>query len=51
MIYQLTNICACVLFGCECHYTALAVLELTNVVPAGLELIELHLPLPPECWD
>ena len=26
-------------------------LELALVDQAGLELIEIHLPLPPECWD
>ncbi|KAM7319942.1 hypothetical protein ACRRTK_020385 [Alexandromys fortis] len=28
-----------------------AVLELALVDQAGLELTEIHLPLPPECWD
>ena len=27
------------------------VLELALVEHAGLELTEIHLPLPPECWD
>ena len=27
------------------------VLELALVDQAGLELTEMHLPLPPECWD
>ena len=27
------------------------VLELALVDQAGLELTEIHLPLPPECWD
>ena len=30
---------------------ALAVLELALVDQAGLELTEILLPLPPECWD
>jgi hypothetical protein len=30
---------------------ALAVLELNSVDQAGLELTEICLPLPPECWD
>ena len=28
-----------------------AVLELALVEQAGLELTEIYLPLPPECWD
>ena len=28
-----------------------SVLELALVDQAGLELIEIHLPLPPKCWD
>ena len=28
-----------------------AVLELALVYQAGLELTEIRLPLPPECWD
>ena len=31
--------------------TALAVLELALVDQAGLELTEIHLSLPPKCWD
>ena len=31
--------------------TVLAVLEIAFVDQAGLELTEIHLPLPPECWD
>ena len=31
-------------------YVAPAVLKL-SVDQAGLELTEIHLPLPPECWD
>ena len=30
---------------------ALAVLELALVDQASLKLTEIHLPLPPKCWD
>ena len=34
----------------ESHYVALAGLGLFYVNQAGLELTDMHLPLPPECW-
>jgi hypothetical protein len=40
--------CLFVCFETCLLYVALAVLEFTL---AGPELIETHLPLPPECWD
>lgn len=38
-------------FKVEFHYVALAVLELKSTDQTALELIEIHLPLSPECWD
>ena len=35
-------------FLCE---RVLAVLEVALVDQAGLELTDIHLPLPPECWE
>ncbi|KAK7803426.1 hypothetical protein U0070_023736 [Myodes glareolus] len=35
----------------ECSKTGLAVLELALIDQAGLKLTEVHLPLPPKCWN
>ena len=47
------GVCVCVFETRIFCVIALAVLELKTcfVDQARLELTELHLPLPPECWD